>query len=195
MSADELEHWPRLMPHHPYFPHILSGSMRASRLTDVVDLTTFEATELYQRLLHPRGSRFQAALLIERAPDSMLLMSLWRAGRDFTDAEMAVLEAFRSLIAAATSLAAAYSDAHRVLVSCTELAAEDVDENGDPVGEPLTRRQRQVATLVSEGRTNDQIARCLGISSRTVRKHVADIFARTGARSRAEVAGRWQGGH
>ncbi|MFE3289133.1 ATP-binding protein [Rhodococcus sp. NPDC059234] len=52
----------------------------------------------------------------------------------------------------------------------------------------LTRRERQVAALVPQGRTNRQIARALGISEKTVEVHVHHIMGKLGASSRAEVA-------
>ena len=73
----------------------------------MVDLSTLAGSELYQRLLEPRGSRYQAALVLERGPESMLLLSLWRSERDFTDAEVRHLEAFRAVIAAALAFESA----------------------------------------------------------------------------------------
>jgi non-specific serine/threonine protein kinase len=53
---------------------------------------------------------------------------------------------------------------------------------------PLTRRERQVAALVSSGRTNRQIGRVLGISEKTAEVHLQHVMAKLEARSRAEVA-------
>jgi predicted ATPase/DNA-binding CsgD family transcriptional regulator len=53
---------------------------------------------------------------------------------------------------------------------------------------PLTRRERQVAALVSSGRTNRQIGRMLGISEKTAEVHLQHVMAKLEARSRAEVA-------
>jgi DNA-binding CsgD family transcriptional regulator len=53
---------------------------------------------------------------------------------------------------------------------------------------PLTRRERQVATLVASGRTNRQIGRVLGISEKTTEVHLHHVMAKLEARSRAEVA-------
>jgi len=59
----------------------------------------------------------------------------------------------------------------------------------DPVfGRDLTARQREVAVLVAEGRSNADIARLLGISDKTVEKHVAGLFARLGVGTRAAIA-------
>ncbi len=54
----------------------------------------------------------------------------------------------------------------------------------------LTAREREVAALVAEGRTNRQIGRALGISEKTAEVHVHNIIRKLGARSRAEVAAR-----
>ena len=53
--------------------------------------------------------------------------------------------------------------------------------------EPLTRREREVALRVAEGCTNPQIARQLGISTKTVANHVASIFERLGIRARWQL--------
>ncbi|PWW66632.1 helix-turn-helix transcriptional regulator [Actinokineospora spheciospongiae] len=52
----------------------------------------------------------------------------------------------------------------------------------------LTARERQVADLVTSGRTNRQIAQRLGVSDKTVEAHLARVFAKLGVGSRAAVA-------
>ncbi|MCX6397118.1 MAG: LuxR C-terminal-related transcriptional regulator [Propionibacteriales bacterium] len=52
----------------------------------------------------------------------------------------------------------------------------------------LTPRQRGVAVLVAEGYSNAAIATTLGISEKTVEKHISDLFARLQVQSRAGVA-------
>ncbi len=52
----------------------------------------------------------------------------------------------------------------------------------------LTRRQTEVAGLVRAGLSNAEIAAALGISVKTVEKHVAMIFDRWGVSSRTAVA-------
>ncbi|MFG3259910.1 ATP-binding protein [Streptomyces sp. NPDC048172] len=60
----------------------------------------------------------------------------------------------------------------------------------------LTRREREVAALVSEGLSNRQIAERLVISKRTVDAHLEHILAKFGASSRTEIAARLAaGGH
>lgn len=184
MTAWELDLWPGLMATHPYLPTLVAGPMTASRVTDVVDFESFERSDLYQLLLRPRGSRYQAGLLLDRSPESMLLLSLWRQDRDFSAAEMTALEAFRSVLAAAVAFAKA--------IEAAQAAAGELVGSRVAGSALLTTRQREVAGLLEAGLSNDQIARRLGISSRTVRKHVEDLFDRTGARSRTQVALWWR---
>jgi pimeloyl-ACP methyl ester carboxylesterase/DNA-binding CsgD family transcriptional regulator len=55
----------------------------------------------------------------------------------------------------------------------------------------LTRRQSQVAALVSEGLTNREIGERLGIGERSAEGHVERIRTRLGVRSRAQIAAWW----
>lgn len=55
-------------------------------------------------------------------------------------------------------------------------------------GEALTKRQRQVAALVAEGRSNREIADSLVLSTRTVEGHVESILAKLGLASRTQLA-------
>jgi DNA-binding CsgD family transcriptional regulator/tetratricopeptide (TPR) repeat protein len=52
----------------------------------------------------------------------------------------------------------------------------------------LTRRQIEVLRLVARGLTNREIAECLGLSDRTVDRHVSDILNRIDAPTRAAAA-------
>jgi DNA-binding NarL/FixJ family response regulator len=57
-----------------------------------------------------------------------------------------------------------------------------------PAGSALTPRQREVAELVAEGLGNAQIADRLGISARTVDKHVTSILMRWRLSGRTAIA-------
>ncbi|MFE3028854.1 ATP-binding protein [Nocardia tengchongensis] len=82
--------------------------------------------------------------------------------------------------------------AERIQADRDGYVREILDELEAPAGSSpkplLTRRERQVAALLPQGRTNRQIARALGISERTVEVHVHHIMGKLGASSRAEVA-------
>lgn len=177
---EETAEWMRLIGSHPYARWLETAPLGTSRLTDVVDLSTFERSVIYQRLLRPRGHRYQTALLVERCPEAMHVVSLWRSCADFTDAEVEALEMARRLLVAGMSYRAAIDEARAF---------------GGPVDSAeLSPRQREVVGLVSRGLTNDQIARRLDISSRTVRKHLEQAFGATGCHSRTAVAMWWRQG-
>jgi DNA-binding NarL/FixJ family response regulator len=55
-----------------------------------------------------------------------------------------------------------------------------------PSPEPRSARERQLVTLVAQGRTNAQIAAHLYISVRTVTSHLDRIRDKTGCRGRAD---------
>jgi DNA-binding NarL/FixJ family response regulator len=54
--------------------------------------------------------------------------------------------------------------------------------------EALSRREREVADLVADGRTNREIAAALHLSEKTVENHMARIFGKLGVSSRLQVA-------
>ena len=57
----------------------------------------------------------------------------------------------------------------------------------------LSPRERQVAALLAEGRSNAEVADALVITLGTVKDHVHSILHKTGLRSRAAVAAAWHG--
>jgi DNA-binding CsgD family transcriptional regulator len=73
------------------------------------------------------------------------------------------------------------------LKAATDLAHLDSltrnDLNGDG-GHGLTRRELQVLRLVARGETNKAIGATLGLSDRTIDRHVSNIFAKLGVSSR-----------
>lgn len=103
-------------------------------------------------------------------------------------------ESFDAARTVADSLAAGLNDAG------TALFRAAVDHLAPPPPEPtalkaakkayggLTRRERDTAALVAQGKSNRAIARLLGIGERTVEGHVTSILTRLGFSSRAQIA-------
>ncbi len=61
----------------------------------------------------------------------------------------------------------------------------------DPLGdlpEPLTDQERRLLELISEGKTNKEIAQEVFLSEKTVRNYVSNILAKLGLSNRAEAA-------
>jgi DNA-binding CsgD family transcriptional regulator len=57
----------------------------------------------------------------------------------------------------------------------------------DGVQEAMTAREQEVLELLAEGLSNRRTAERLGISEHTVKFHVASIYGKLGAASRAEA--------
>ena len=52
----------------------------------------------------------------------------------------------------------------------------------------LSQREREVLELVTDGLSNKQIARRLGITERTVKAHLTNVFQRIGVTDRTQAA-------
>jgi DNA-binding CsgD family transcriptional regulator len=63
-------------------------------------------------------------------------------------------------------------------------------EAGARQADPLTAREREVATLVAQAMSNKEVAGALVLSERTVESHMRNILAKAGCTSRAELI-RW----
>jgi DNA-binding CsgD family transcriptional regulator len=66
-------------------------------------------------------------------------------------------------------------------------AAEAPPETRGQADVPLTARELEIARLVVEGMSNDQIAARLHVSSRTVGTHLANVYRRLEIHTRAEL--------
>jgi DNA-binding CsgD family transcriptional regulator len=77
------------------------------------------------------------------------------------------------------------------LTALETLAARLSKKTSAPKAEtasPLTARERQIANLVAEGKSNREIAESLVLSERTVEGHIANIFNKLNVSSRTQVA-------
>ena len=53
-----------------------------------------------------------------------------------------------------------------------------------------TQREREVAALIAQGRSNGEIADDLVVSKRTIKSHIANILSKLGFTNRAQIV-RW----
>jgi predicted ATPase/DNA-binding CsgD family transcriptional regulator len=143
---------------------------RAARLYGAADAarqTGGGVVEPTDRTVHDGGIADARAALGEDA-----YAAAWAAGRAQPTREM-IAEALAPYPASSARVAA---DAH------TGSARRAASAN------PLSRREREVATLVARGLTNRQIAEALTITEGTAINHLTHILNKLGFRSRAQVA-------
>jgi non-specific serine/threonine protein kinase len=53
----------------------------------------------------------------------------------------------------------------------------------------LTAREREIAILIAQGKSNGEIAEDLVLSKRTVEKHIANILSKLGVTNRTQIMG------
>jgi NarL family two-component system response regulator LiaR len=70
-----------------------------------------------------------------------------------------------------------------------ELVREVAGDGREPPAEnPLTRREREVLSLIARGRANKAIAFELGVAEKTVKTHVSNILGKLGVSDRTQAA-------
>lgn len=55
----------------------------------------------------------------------------------------------------------------------------------------LSAREQEVTALLAEGMSNTQLAETLSVSEQTIKRHMSNIFDKTGLESRLELALWW----
>jgi DNA-binding NarL/FixJ family response regulator len=139
-----------------------------------------DGTEAIRRLT-ARGERPRAIALTTYADDASVLGALRAGARGYLTKD-AGAEQIRAAVEAVARGEAALDPAiqHHVLAAVsTPQPAESPDD--------LTPREVEVLGLIAEGLTNTEIAERLVVSAATVKSHVNHIFAKIGARDRAQA--------
>ena len=170
---------------------VAAARQAANELSDIA--TSLEAPFLHATAAHARG----AVSIAEDDPDGALAeleraCEIWREiDAPYEDARTRVLVsvASRQIGDVDTSdleLAAARRTFQR-LGAVTDLARlDEVTRPSAPRGaRELTGRELEVLALIATGKTNRAIADALGLSEKTVARHVSNIFTKVGVSSRA----------
>jgi DNA-binding CsgD family transcriptional regulator len=79
---------------------------------------------------------------------------------------------------------------HRYLIVCCTNPVTEVDSDSATAVCQLTRREREVALMVSTGLSNKQIAHQLRLSEWTVSSYLRRVFVKLGVRTRAAMVAR-----
>jgi DNA-binding NarL/FixJ family response regulator len=126
-------------------------------------------------------------LLVDRVDAGWTLEAVRAGARAVLPLEMEAMTLAHALRAVAAGLVVLHPEPLRDEERRTARAF--LPENGSlaaPI-EPLTERELQVLHLLAEGLSNKAIARRLAISDHTVKFHLAAIFSKLDAKSRAEA--------
>jgi DNA-binding CsgD family transcriptional regulator len=173
MPAPLPAYWQQLSPvllahmhEHPLgdptqFPPLHRASMFADRRND----PAWRQSVLYHEYYLPAGARHQLFVPVVQLGCVRFSLAFNRARRGFSEDERALLELVSPHVAVAVQRAARL-----------------------PRGREFTHREEEIARWLREGKRNAEIGAILGISSRTVGKHVEHIFDKLGVDRRTAAA-------
>jgi DNA-binding CsgD family transcriptional regulator len=162
---------------------------RPYRFSDVTTPEALHALELYRQVYAPIGVEHQMAFTLPATPGRVIAIAISRADPDYTDEEREVIERSRPY------LIQAWRNAIDHTALRDELAARPLGPaGGDGTtvaalrARGLTERQAQVLALVARGRSNRDAGAILGISDRTVQKHLEHCYRVLGLQGRSAAA-------
>jgi DNA-binding CsgD family transcriptional regulator len=163
LSAADREAFDRHFHAHPLVRfHGYQGGGVTQRISDSVPFAQFRESPLYNE--YYRRVRIDHAIALPIYVRDGLLVSfvLNRARRDFSDRERALLDLLRPHLA-------------KLYQKTGALKA-------------LTTREAEVLRWVAAGKSDAQIGAILGISARTVQKHLQRVYQKLGVESRTAAA-------
>ncbi len=169
-------HWEHYWECEPCSYPDRSGDLRSViKIADFYSARQWHSTGMYCDLYRPQGAEHELMLSLPAGPGKVvgpgktLRLFLFRGpGADLSEADRALLTLLRP---------------HRYQ------AYLDAERRRHPVP-GLTRRHWQLLELLAAGHTNGQIARRLGLSEGTVRKHLENIYGRLQVSSRTAAVTR-----
>ncbi len=157
----------------------------AQRISDVVPAKDFRRSALYHDYYRPIRIEHAVAVPIHVQRNVLVGFVLNRSGRDFSDRDRDCLEAIRPHL----------GNLYRLTIGagCAKAAWEapcpvPPDREGH-----LTAREREVLRWLSGGKTDRDIACILGISPRTVHKHLQRMYEKLGVETRTAAVTRGLG--
>jgi DNA-binding CsgD family transcriptional regulator len=175
------------------------------RISDALSRSAFERSPLYNEYYRFIGIEHAVAVPLYVDGDTLVSFVLNRADRDFDDDELALLEALRRPLATLYRRAVATVDAAAALrefvshlrdggapaVAAAPGARAGAARMRGAIPGALTQREHAVLDWVASGKTDAQVAQILGISPRTVQKHLEHVYAKLGVESRTAAVMRF----
>lgn len=165
---------PRDLADVPMVTELLAAPRPGSlRISDTLTDDEWHARPLYQTVYKPMGGDYQIGSLLSVDNGLVETLAVFRADRDFTDRELALVEGL----------------AQQVRATLLRLRAMETRD----AWAVLTPRHRQVVAALETGATVRQAAVALGITEKTLENHLQVIYKRLGVSSRTAALHRLGG--
>ncbi len=180
--------WARYAHENPLLQYYMrTQDGRAMRFSDLVTSEELRALPLYKELYRPMGVEHQLAFTLPGSPRQVLAIAMTRGEKDFSDAERDFINDARPFLIQAYLNAIAHQAARAVPQALSSPLLETLEAAG------LTPREAEALQLVALGRSNHHVARKLGISHRTVGKHLERAFRKLGVGDRSSASAKvWE---
>jgi DNA-binding NarL/FixJ family response regulator len=140
------------------------------------------------RKIRSRQSETQVLVLTTYADDASLFPALQAGARGYLTKDATaeeIEEAIRSLATGRTHLDPQIQE--RLVAALVERPPTPSSKVDTELPDGLTPREAEVLKLISAGLSNTEIAAALVVSDATVKTHINHLFAKTGARDRAQA--------
>lgn len=173
---------------HPGFAAYRSGQLRpgtSAALTDLAALRTLRRLPIYVEFYQPAGVNDQLLCVTRTDSQHGSVLAFNRERRGFSSRDRAVVDLVAPHVAQAVKLRQRLA-ALTAAVSTLGRHSEEV-EQARPQLSVLTAREREVVEYLVGGVTDHEIARSLGISQRTVHKHLERIYRKLGLSNRTSL--------
>jgi DNA-binding NarL/FixJ family response regulator len=157
-------------------PDVVLMDLRMPRLDGV------EAT----RRIRAAQPQLEVVVLTTHADDESIFDALRAGARGYLTKDAGIAEISRAILAAANHQTLLDPIVHERLLSAVP-AVRPMPAAQQSLPDELTPREAEVLTLVAGGLSNGEIAAHLVISEATVKSHINHLFAKIGARDRAQA--------
>lgn len=148
-----------------------------SRVSDHLSCRAWKGTATYAEVLRPMGTPHMLGVPLIDAARGGPSCAVARSGRDFSARDLDVAAAVQAALTA-------------VFTRVTAAAATPPVQEGPGPALPLTAREAEVLTLLSDGSTAWAIARRLQLSPATVRKHLEHVYRKLEVQDRLSAVNR-----
>jgi DNA-binding CsgD family transcriptional regulator len=187
IAAPQIEAFDRHFHQHPLVrAHGGNPGAPTRRVSDLVSAPAFRRSPLYNDYYRPIRIAHVMAVPLHVQGSVLVSFVFNRSGRDFSDRDRACLEAIRPHLGNLYRLTRAAEGPR----SAWGVPSPDAAAGDDP---RLTPREREVLQWLAGGKTDRDIGCILGISPRTVHKHLQRIYEKLGVETRTAAVARAMG--
>ncbi|MGH2896201.1 MAG: LuxR C-terminal-related transcriptional regulator, partial [Solirubrobacteraceae bacterium] len=140
------------------------------------------------RRIRERHPETEVVVLTTHADEASILDALRAGARGYLTKDAGIAEISRAVHAAAAHQAVLDPVAQSALIEAAGAGSRPPTSSPQvSLPDELTPREAEVLSLVARGLSNREIAESLVVSEATVKTHINHVFAKIGARDRAQA--------